>query len=404
MSKHIYWTALPFAMLMAAGSVQAQTQASVAYSPGAGYDKLSWSAFVTVVAPVPNAQGTVAFETWATDAETFSPNPMWPTGPTGALAARPGTRFQPSLLGLAHLPGGLAARAEAGGVRAPCSQPGDPASGNFPTPASSRPPTNCIAEEVVRNRSSFDYITQNNLNTQAGLVKAFAQTAPNDFPIDAIEVKIDWVPVETLVAWLSANGVNVTAGFVRQNYFITEELGTRYAMTSMHISTKERPDWLWATFEHQMNPGRCDTMGCYDQYGVLPPLQSIAPHAAANSQYPACPKSPQLAAMFKKENLSDLWENYCLKATQIDFLSTQSATKGAPVLDGDSVIERINAAVPIAQSSCITCHAYATFDSADAAISNRRRPPASRTETVRLRLGAYRDCRNSRKLLNSLNC
>ena len=32
------------------------------------------------------------------------------------------------------------------------------------------------------------------------------------------------------------------------------------------------------------------------------------------------------------------------------------------VIDGDSVIERITADVPIAQSSCITCHAYASYD------------------------------------------
>jgi hypothetical protein len=371
--KNIHAAALPFAMLMAAGSAQAQ---SVAYSPGAGYDKLSWSAFVTVVAPVPapNPRGTLTFETWATDAETFTANPVRPTAEvaanpvraTGEVAAKQGSRFQRSLLSLAHVPAGLAARAEAngvaGGVPVPCGPPGNPTSGKFPTPFAALPPTNCVAEEVRRNRSSFDYITQNDLNTRSGLAKAFAQTAPIAFPNDAIEVKIDWVPVPTLVAWLSANGVNVTPAFVAQNYFITEDADdTQYAMTSMHISTKELPDWLWATFEHQMNPGRCDTMGCYDQYGVLPPLTGIAP-GAANSQYPACPKSPQLAAIFKSAHLSDVWQNYCLKATQIDFVSTQSASKGQPVLDGDSVIERITANVPIAQSSCITCHAYATFN------------------------------------------
>lgn len=360
MLKQSCWTALPFAMLMAASSAQAQQGSQgVAYSPGSGYDKLSWSAFVDVVKPAPNPPGTVTFNTWPTDAETFTTTPA---ALTGAVAARQRTRFQPSLLSIAHLPAGLAAQAQAAGVAATCSRPGNPAAGNFPTPFRQVPPTNCIAEEVVRNPSSFQYITKNDLNTQSGLMQAFAQDTFIEFPADAIEVKIDWVPVPTLVKWLSDNGVNVASGFVERNYFITEDTGTKYAMTSMHISTKDLPDWLWATFEHYMNPGRCDTMGCYDQYGVLPPLTSIPPHAVANSQYPACPKSPQLATMFKKENLSDVWDNYCLKATQIDFVSTQSASKGRPVLDGDSVIEPINANVPIAQASCVTCHAYATFN------------------------------------------
>jgi len=63
--------------------------------------------------------------------------------------------------------------------------------------------------------------------------------------------------------------------------------------------------------------------------------------------------------MFSTAGLASVWSNYCLKATQIDFTSTQNATMGQPVIDGDSVIERVTADVPIGQSSCITCHAYA---------------------------------------------
>ena len=105
-------------------------------------------------------------------------------------------------------------------------------------------------------------------------------------------------------------------------------------------------------------------MGCFDQFGVTGSLTSIQPLAtpkpgAVQNQYPACAKSPALASMFSAAGLASVWSNYCLKATQIDFLSTQNGTMGQPVLDGDSVIERITADVPIAQSSCITCHAYA---------------------------------------------
>jgi hypothetical protein len=37
-------------------------------------------------------------------------------------------------------------------------------------------------------------------------------------------------------------------------------------------------------------------------------------------------------------------------------------TDGSVLLLGNSVIERINAGVPVKQSSCITCHAYASFE------------------------------------------
>jgi hypothetical protein len=60
------------------------------------------------------------------------------------------------------------------------------------------------------------------------------------------------------------------------------------------------------------------------------------------NQYPACTKSTALAAMFSTAGLASVWSNYCLKATQIDFTSTQNATMGQPVIDGDSVIERVH--------------------------------------------------------------
>ena len=233
------------------------------------------------------------------------------------------------------------------------------AAGNFPTGSN----TDCIAEEVRRNRDAFDYIVNNGLYTQTGLQNAFAGPGIN-FPSSAIELKLDWVEEPTLVKWLNSNNVQTPPGFVKQNYYTTVSAGTTYALLSMHISTKQLPNWLWATFEHQLNPGRCDTMGCYDQFGVtgsgtsIKPLPDPKPGAVQN-QYPACAKSPALAAMFSTSGLASVWNNYCLKASQIDFLSTQNGTMGLPVINGDSVIERITADVPIAQSSCITCHAYA---------------------------------------------
>jgi hypothetical protein len=345
--------AMLLGMAMTADSALAQS--IPAYSPGASYDQMSWQAFVSVVTPAPGGQG-LTLETWATDQDTYQPTPIWPAG-LGVTAAAERPRFQASLLARAHVPAGL--RPAAAVNVGDCRSPGNAAAGNFPTGDKS----DCIAEEVRRNRDSFDFIVNNGLYTQTGLENAFAGPGIN-FPTSAIELKLDWVQEPTLEKWLNANNVATPAGFVKQNYYTTVSGGKIYALLSMHISTKQLPNWLWATFEHQLNPGRCDTMGCYDQFGVAGSGTSIEPLAtpqpgAAQNQYPACAKSPALAAMFSAAGLAPLWKNYCLKATQIGFLSTQNATIGQPVLDGDSVIERITADVPIAQSSCITCHAYA---------------------------------------------
>ncbi|MEO8670214.1 MAG: hypothetical protein ABI411_02795 [Tahibacter sp.] len=344
---------------------------STAYSPGVAEDKISWQLFVEVVspAPAPNLKQALTFETWATDAETFSASTTPPTWPTGPTTERNKQRFQVSSLGL-HRPARLQVAVDSSGVPTPCATPADPAAGNFPTPATAKPPVNCLAEEVRRNKPSFDYIVQNNLYTVAGLATNFPLTAPialpqsSDLKKAGIEVKVDWVPLNTVVTWLNANLPKpIDAAFVRKNYFIASQPdGTDYALVSMHISLKDRPNWLWATFEHQLNPGRCDTMGCYDQFGLPTTQASIPPATAANTQYPACAKkSAALAKMLG--GLPTVWNNYCLKDTQIDFVSVQATTKGQPLLNGDSVVERILAGVPIAQSSCISCHAYATFGS-----------------------------------------
>ncbi len=363
--------------LVLAGSLHAQTpppQTGVGYSPGRDFDVLSWGTFITAVTPAraPAPAGTVTFQTWATDAETFPPSgtPVWPgTTPQGgqqveALRAHLRNPFQPSALGRAraHLPH-IQLQTGATGELPPCSKPGDAAAGNFPTPATAT--ANCYAEEVTRNRAAFEFIVTQNLYSQAGLATNFASATPIAFPTDALEVKTDWVPVHTVAVWLTNNQgksqVVIPDEFVRQNYFLTQQDGIEYALVSMHINSKILPNWLWVTFEHQFNPGRCDTMGCYDKFGAKAAQSDVRPHKVANTRYPNCGKSDDLVTLFDRAGLASVWKNYCLKETQVDYVSTQAASKGRPVLGGDSFTERVAAAVPIAQSSCISCHKYASF-------------------------------------------
>ena len=115
----------------------------------------------------------------------------------------------------------------------------------------------------------------------------------------------------------------------------------------MHVASRQNPNWVWGTFEHQMNPGRCDYIGCFDTFGAQVP--EVAPSRTAyNSQYGVCAKTDQLKTLMAKANLSSVWQNYCLKSTQVDFV----AADGTPYALGNSVIEGIVGNGTVAISSC----------------------------------------------------
>ena len=302
-------------------------------------DEFIWRLFTQFAAPVNRSRRSpVVFETWASDADTFTKTPRWPDPEAPK-------RFQTSVLSTTTTPGH-------GPIDVPCNTPGNAAVGGFPTAGT---PTPCIAEEVKRNRPQFDYIVKNSLNTQAGLAAAFARSCKVAMPTSAVSVKGDWVPVQTLLQWIPRLG---SVENIRRLYYTNTSDGVEYAVVSLHVSSRQNPNWVWGTFEHQMNPGRCDYIGCFDTFGARIP--SVYPNRrAVNTQYGACPKSAPLKALMARANLSPVWESYCLKTTQVDY----SAPDGTPYVLGNSVIEGITGNGTIAASSCIACHAYASFGS-----------------------------------------
>jgi hypothetical protein len=64
--------------------------------------------------------------------------------------------------------------------------------------------------------------------------------------------------------------------------------GKQYALVSFHIVSKLVQSWTWATFEHKDNPGRCDVLGCKDNFGPVDAY--VAPLSSVESQthYPDC--------------------------------------------------------------------------------------------------------------------
>jgi hypothetical protein len=303
--------------------VVASMSAAMAYDDrGPSPDMAAWEIFVRAAAPSgrPGAD-ELEFETWASDSDTFAASPpRWP---------------------------------DAGSPRAlpECKQAFDRDAAR----AAGFPDDGCIAEEVRRNWAAFRYLASNHLTTKTGLAKAFARSLKIDLPADSVQVKADWMKVGDLARWLHCDESEV-----RRSYYtrIDRSAGANdeLALVGMHLNSKRWTNWLWATFEDRLNPGRCDDIGCHDAFGAA--IAHVLGREPANQNYGDCRKTPELIAMFANAGLDPVWLNYCLKGSQVSFADKP----GRPNLLGNSVIDRINGRVPMAHSSCMSCHALASFD------------------------------------------
>jgi hypothetical protein len=280
-------------------------------------DQLAWQLFIQVNS---RAGGTNAvFETFASDTDTFQPNPQYPLGPV-ASNLRP-----PILAAVAR------ETALKNGILLPAV-----------------PPDPSIGEETRRNKPAFDFIVQNNLYRISGLKAAFGKTL--SFPVDAIEVKANWVRVD-LIPGFTKN--QITLAQVPQLYHVNNGSdGKKYALVSTHVISKLVPNWTWATFEHRYNPGRCDIIGCRDSFGAQTPV--VNPLPARGQNYRDCVKSKALTDLLVKADIEPAYANYCLKGSQVDFVDNT----GLDIRLGNTVSE--DGFVPTA--SCMTCHGRAAFD------------------------------------------
>jgi hypothetical protein len=331
-------------------------------------DTIAWQQFIAAVKPS-SLPGKVTYETWASDQNIYVANPCTdpatptgcnvPTWPSPGVAESP-KMLQRSLLGLSHARpmrsrGRLAVQVI--GPDQGCSTPGGIGPGQAAA-SSGFPTTGCVGEEVRRDRASFDYLVQNGLWSRAGLTKFYKTKSAVTFPVNALQVKADWIPVTVLAAWLGQPQSFVTTNFYTSGASTSTGVPvTLYAMTSMHISVKSPgfPDWVWANFENAYTPGRCDQTGCTDNFGAA--ISSVPAKVAAWTQYGACPKTAQVSRMMINAAVSPVFANYCLTGSQTGF-----GTKAVPTLLGSPIIEAVNADVTLAQSSCISCHARASFN------------------------------------------
>ena len=355
---------------LALGGVQSSAKpAQIVPPPPISNDLVSWQQFILAVTPS-GVPGKVAYETFASDQDIYVSNPCAPTKPVpgcnvpawpSATSKRAPKSLQRSLLGMAHMRATAALRGARRGfgvqVIGPAQGCGSPSGLGGAAAGSGFPKTGCVGEEVRRDRATYDYLVGNGLWSSAGISQYYATGQPVTAPWNALEVKADWIPVTTLATWLGKPASFVTANFYTSSANVGKGPATAYAMTSMHISVKTPgfPDWIWADFENAYTPGRCDLTGCSDSFGATTPTTPA--NAKPWGQYGACPKSANVTAMMQQANVGAVFANYCLSGSQSTF-----GTAANPTLLGSSVVETLNANVPLAQSSCISCHAGAAFN------------------------------------------
>lgn len=355
-------------------------------------DQVAWQLFALVTAPSGEGGSVPRFETWASDADTFaSTGPVWPgeqakrslhlrpallpalssRGPDGSGEARavhaqalakvkgavPAAPPEASAA-----PGKAAAAAPASDkASAPGAAPAAPAAAsNLPYGTAASEPGSIPgspAEEVRRNLPAFTYIKDQKLNSIMGLRAAFqrvSQGGPSaelSFPVDSMEVKTNWIPVSAVPQYYPN-----LQGPIEANFFVYPDVnGVPHAMISMHLISKQVPNWTWATFEHQASAGRCDWVGCHDQFGAtvtdVNPQDNQGQNPGTN--YGPCAKTQALQNLLSQGNVAAVFSNYCLKGTQIDYIDGT----GRAVRLGNSVIEFGF----VQNSSCMTCHGTAGF-------------------------------------------
>jgi len=304
------------ALARSAGAVDAPDCGASTTNPAASCpDRHAWQVFVTVNAPL--AGGAAQWEEWSTDQTTFPKKPD-----PNQCAARPDAcpRWLPGVQDLDTC-------LDPAQQRPRKSQAASAGASAGQTP-----------ECVHRNRVAFDYVAQHALWYQEGLAAAYTAGAPVQFPQASIAVKTNWQ--------LLAAGADTSRFHVHR----TPD-GAVYALVSFHVTTRDLPNWFWATFEHVDNPGRCDFIGCHDSFGQAP--ADTPPRTEPGKTYAAEALTPALVPMLKA--LPPEWRNYRLKGSQVDFVDAS----GRPTVVGNSVTE----GGFVQGASCITCHARAAVGS-----------------------------------------
>ena len=183
-----------------------------------------------------------------------------------------------------------------------------------------------ILNETKMNKPAFDFIMNKKMFNAEGVEAMFASQSKIDAPIEAKEIKAIWKPITEAEKSL---------------YHFVEGQGKIYGLVSLHIITKDLPNWTWATFEHKNNE-------CLDEAENDPILKSIDRYGKDASGG----MSKELKEDFARNGMPEKWNNYILRGTQTNF----TTPTGEIIILGNTYTENGF----VTSSSCITCHSRAT--------------------------------------------
>jgi len=192
-----------------------------------------------------------------------------------------------------------------------------------------KPGSDVRQEEVSINPEAAQYIIDNGLISEEGQEDLVNQGIPINFPKEAIEVKTMWIEL-------------TKQEDMSRYYCQTGRDGVVWGLQGMHITTKDIPNWFWATFEHEDN---------YRE--VNPPFPSSDTWGFKNKQ-----PTGKLLALFKAHHIdASIWRHYRLGGAQVDYTDAT----GRPVVLGNNKIEGLLSGTPATQASCMTCHSRSTI-------------------------------------------
>ena len=240
--------------------------------------------------------------------------------------------------------------------------------------------TNPYLEEARMNKPMFDYIRDNQLY-EKGHVMEMAKAGKINLPAGAVIVKAQWKTVTkdqlNDYYWKIIRRPEIEISKVN-GALVFDTLGygpDTIGLAAFHLVSHVLPNWVWSTFEHVDNPGRCDYIGCHDSYGFTP---YTVPPNKLDSQVYAEPMTqnmnPELAEMFRQYGVPKVFNKFRLKGSMTEFTNT----RGKTLLLGSSVLE----ANLVETSSCISCHARATLNPKTGASLSMFAPADSRLPFV----------------------
>src|SRR4051794_33932388 len=197
-------------------------------------DAHAWDLFARINTSIPNdPDGRVQWEAWALARDVFATPGKKPDWDALTAGKRTIQNFDPLPLQQLII---LQARQNLTGLPA--------AEKMVAQPLFDRPSALQQGNETRMNRATFDFIVANSLYNVEGQEQVFAQQRPVSFPLESMEVKAQWRKIDPkdqaqfhIAKVKLANGVEETWG-----------------LTALHVTTKEIPNWFWATFEHKSNP------------------------------------------------------------------------------------------------------------------------------------------------------